>query len=133
MADTPETQGSINVLLARVIEELSAYGLDEREREAAIEEHFSGKSRGCVVSDKPLAERIKEEIVAMGYPVPEDDPVHDEYWYRMIGAIKGYELYTRTRERRKILAGVDTAVGVRNADRPMVRRDNQPRRDNQHA
>ena len=91
VADTPETQGNINVLLARVIEEVSAYGLDEREREAAIEEHFSGKPRGCISFDKPLAERIKEELVAEGCPVPEDDPVHDEYWYKMIEAIKEYE------------------------------------------
>lgn len=109
VADTKLTQDYLIDLLAQYLEEASRFGTDENSRAEKLSELIKQLDEGVQSMKAGVgksAEEVFEELRRKhGFPVSEKDARQDELGGKVVEAIAEFELYSRTRERRRILAG----------------------------
>ena len=110
VADTKQTQDGLNSLLAQYLLEAGLFGTDSDARERKLEEVTSDLDKSMqdmkAGKGKPADEVFDEIRRKHGFPVPEKDPEQDELKSRVYSAIAEYGMYSRTRERKRILASL---------------------------
>lgn len=109
VADTKLTQDHLIDLLAQYLEETSFFGTDEDSRAAKLSDLIKQLDEGVQSlkegGGRPAEEVFEEIRKEHGFPEPEKDARQDELESKVVEAIGQFELYGRTRERRRILAG----------------------------
>ena len=110
VADTRQTQDDIISLLAQYLIEAGFFGTDRESREKKLEEVTAGLDEAVShmkeEEGKPAEEVIDEIRRKHGFPVPEEDPEQDALERKIYSAIAEYGMYSRTRERKRILDSI---------------------------
>ena len=108
VADTKLTQDYLIDLLAQYLEEASLFGTDEDSRAAKVSDLIKQLDEGMQSmkegEGRPAEEVFEELRREHGFPAPEKDARQDELGGKVTEAIAEFELYSRTRERKRILA-----------------------------
>ena len=110
VADTRQTQDNLISLLAQYLLEAGLFGTDTDARERKLEEVTEDLDKAMQdihAGEGIPADEVFDEIRRKhGFPVPEKDPEQDGLKSRIYSAIAEYAMYSRTRERRRILASI---------------------------
>ena len=97
-------------LLAQYLLEAGLFGTDTDARERKLEEVTEDLDKAMQdihAGEGIPADEVFDEIRRKhGFPVPEKDPEQDGLKSRIYSAIAEYAMYSRTRERRRILASI---------------------------